>query len=171
MDVCYMHVMYVQTRTEREGPPRSPVMGAMVKEMARKARAVIPVLCCRVVCARTLCMLNADYLLHGVEPRWDGNRTWACALFRSFLSGLSPPVMQIDPPENQVSLTLGVLRTIRSVLRQILATRPRDSGTRAWHTISFRLVPHSSHSASSALSLHMLLLVDPSPGLATAPVS
>ena len=39
---------------------------------------------------------------------------------------------------------------------QILATRALPSGTRAWQTISFRLVPHSSHSPSSARSRQML---------------
>jgi hypothetical protein len=44
----------------------------------------------------------------------------------------------------------------RKPSRQILATLPLPSGTRAWQTISFRLVPHSSHSASSALSRQRL---------------
>lgn len=39
---------------------------------------------------------------------------------------------------------------------QILATLALPSGTLAWQTISFRLVPHSWHSASSALSRQIL---------------
>ena len=50
---------------------------------------------------------------------------------------------------------------------QILATLAFPSGTLAWQTINFKLVPHSSHSASSALSRHMLPTDDgPIPGSA-----
>jgi hypothetical protein len=48
---------------------------------------------------------------------------------------------------------------------QMLATLALPSGTLAWQTISFKLVPHSWHSASSALSRQILPLDDgPIPG-------
>ena len=98
-----------------------------------------------VVCVDTL----------GLAPSWSSCMVYGvCMLFAHFRL----VVRHCRSERNKRSNRRGEKKTKQpgDPSPQILATLAFPSGTLAWQTINFKLVPHSSHSASSALSRHML---------------